>query len=67
MMLDLVFVYGLHIVATRKPLWLNLFRIISSGPWVAIGDFNTVFATTHRINGVENSEQKLEDGVNWIM
>lgn len=39
------FVYGLHNIGTRKVLWVELSNIVENidMPWVAMGDFSTVF------------------------
>lgn len=45
------FVYGLHTVETRKPLWLKLVSLaqaIGSAPWVLLGDFNAMLTLDDR-------------------
>lgn len=62
------FVYGFHTMATRVPLWKDFDRIGKhmGESWVLMGDFNTVFAIDHRINGKDVSEQEIRDGLDWL-
>lgn len=36
------------------------------GPWVSLGDYNTVFETSHRLRGVEISKNKTRDGNEYM-
>lgn len=59
------FVYGLHIIVDRRPLWAtlcNLGRYVCVS-WVVICDFNVVFESGHKINCNEVSDHEVEDGV----
>lgn len=46
-------VYGLHTIANRRPLWVELFNFVSAsqGPCIMIGDYNVVYITHDRLNG----------------
>ncbi|XP_021715737.1 uncharacterized protein LOC110683653 [Chenopodium quinoa] len=46
------FVYGLHSIHYRLPLWDGISSIGAvSGPWLVIGDFNFVLNSYDRVNG----------------
>ncbi|XP_060187475.1 uncharacterized protein LOC132616812 [Lycium barbarum] len=57
------FVYGLHTLADRLPLWTQLREIntIVSGPWLVVGDFNSVLTVDDRINGAPVHQGELFD------
>lgn len=61
------FVYGLNTVGEGKSLWTTLLCLSSmiQGHWLIMGDFNTVFDTSQRVNGKPISIE-LEDGVQAI-
>ncbi|XP_060210363.1 uncharacterized protein LOC132637268 [Lycium barbarum] len=46
------FVYGLHSLEARRPLWADLRQIYSKviGPWIILGDFNSVLHADDRVN-----------------
>lgn len=45
----ITFVYGLHSVGDRKPLWLHLSAITTNcaKPWLIMGDFNVAYSQEH--------------------
>lgn len=47
---DATFVYGLHSIADRKPLWLSISQIAANvtGPWLLLGDYNCVLSPMER-------------------
>ena len=47
------FIYGLHSIVARRPLWNNLkdFGLRCSMPWILLGDFNSILSAEERING----------------
>ncbi|XP_059315492.1 uncharacterized protein LOC132066131 [Lycium ferocissimum] len=56
-------VYGLHTIEDRKPLWCDLGNLSTTiqGPWLIIGDFNTITRTQDRINGSEMKDLEVRD------
>src|ERR1044071_3157786 len=46
------FVYGLHSVSSRRPLWLQLEHLVDNNqlPWLIQGDFNCVLNPNERLN-----------------
>ncbi|XP_019266476.1 PREDICTED: uncharacterized protein LOC109243918 [Nicotiana attenuata] len=57
------FVYGLHTTAERKPLWdhLKAIYVNLSGPWIILGDFNSILSAGDRINGAPVHQHELID------
>lgn len=58
------FIYGLHSVDSRKPLWSQLKQLAqtcSPHPWLVVGDFNAMLYSTDRVNGSEVSEYETRD------
>ena len=57
------FVYGLHSIVARRPLWSSLmdFGERCSVPWVLLGDFNSILSAGERVNGVEASSYEISD------
>ena len=57
------FVYAYNSVVGRRPLWLNLrdFCEHHSGPWILLGDFNTVLKPEERCNGLPVSNYVCKD------
>lgn len=66
--MNIYFVYGLHTILDRRSLWEELQKHERScvGEWVAIGDFNCVFESEHRVNGRPVTEAETADSVNWM-
>lgn len=67
-LLQVCFMYGFHSIEHRKPLWTELRSTVNvcSVEWIAIGDFNSVFESSHRINGREITVQETEYGDHWL-
>ena len=59
----ITFVYGLNIIADRRPLWQELMQLRGSfqGPWLVIGDFNAVYDPSHRGHGRKVSNYETKD------
>ncbi|KAK6122236.1 hypothetical protein DH2020_044024 [Rehmannia glutinosa] len=57
------FIYGYHIVGSRKPLWDNLisFGENCSLPRIAIGDYNNVLNANEKCNGKDVTNKELKD------
>ncbi|XP_019265436.1 PREDICTED: uncharacterized protein LOC109242998 [Nicotiana attenuata] len=60
---DLTIVYGLHTIADRRALWDQLRDInaVTNGPWLIMGDFNSVLSVEDRINGVPVHQNEVVD------
>ncbi|XP_070028566.1 uncharacterized protein [Nicotiana sylvestris] len=48
----ITFVYGLHTIHDRASLWRSLRNMQTNGPWLIIGDFNSVLHEEDRLNGI---------------
>nr|XP_016440329.1 PREDICTED: uncharacterized protein LOC107766112 [Nicotiana tabacum] len=57
----ITFVYGLHTIQHRVSLWRSLRNIQLSGPWLIIGDFNSVLSVDDRINGLPVHQAEMAD------
>jgi hypothetical protein len=59
---NLTFVYGLHTVAERKGLWQGISNLKNRvyDPWLLLGDFNSVYDSTHRMSGAPSVNLKLK-------
>ncbi|XP_075074720.1 uncharacterized protein LOC142162285 [Nicotiana tabacum] len=57
------FIYRLHTVADRKPMWDQLRDIHAktNGPWIILGDFNSILSAGDRINVEPVHQQELAD------
>ncbi|XP_060210370.1 uncharacterized protein LOC132637275 [Lycium barbarum] len=57
------FVYRLHSLEARRPLWADLRQIYSKviGPWIILGDFNSVLHADNRVNGAPVHHSKTAD------
>jgi len=60
---NMSFIYGLHSIVNRRPLWSNIveFSLQSSLPWLLLGDFNNVLHAAERVNGVDVSTYEVRD------
>lgn len=60
------FVYGLHSVVERRPLWesLNKFGTNMEQPWLIMGDFNSVLITNDRHGHAQFSSYEVRDFLN---
>ncbi|XP_070019439.1 uncharacterized protein [Nicotiana sylvestris] len=65
---ELTYVYGYNTTAGRKPLWDQLRNIKGSinGPWILLGDFNTILSSDDRVNGVPVHPVETVDFQNCI-
>lgn len=55
--------YGLHTINDRRQLWLEIKQLgFIRQPWLLMGNFTTVFAYDHRINGNPVTQQEIYDG-----
>ncbi|XP_070024891.1 uncharacterized protein [Nicotiana sylvestris] len=57
----ITFIYGLHTVQHRIPLWRSLRNIQSNGPWLIIGDFNSVLHMDDKMNRVSVHQTEIAD------
>ncbi|KAL3646608.1 hypothetical protein CASFOL_009575 [Castilleja foliolosa] len=59
----LSFIYGLHSIIDRRPLWTNLsdFSGQNRSPWLLLGDFNNVLCSGDRQNGVDVTPYEIRD------
>ena len=58
------FIYGLHIVQDRRPLWkdiLNCANSVGSLPWISLGDFNVVLNPFEVFGGNPGGNQGVEE------
>lgn len=63
---DFSVVYGLHTVATRRDLWIQLEACYVSTPWIMGGDFNTMFNMEAKLGGNAINYFDIYDGINWL-
>ncbi|XP_019238406.1 PREDICTED: uncharacterized protein LOC109218498 [Nicotiana attenuata] len=57
----ITFVYGLHITKDRIPLWRSLRNMQTTGPWLIIGDLNSVLNVDDRVNGIPVHQAEIID------
>ncbi|XP_070022624.1 uncharacterized protein [Nicotiana sylvestris] len=62
----ITFVYGLHNVQHRIPLWRNLRNMISNGLWLIIGDFNSVLHLDDIVNGTPVHQTEMTDFQSYL-
>ncbi|XP_021767614.1 uncharacterized protein LOC110732003 [Chenopodium quinoa] len=63
----ITFVYGLHTVQDRLPLWAGLRQLTGfSGAWLCVGDFNSILSCEDRINGAMVTNYETKDFQNLI-
>ncbi|KAI5682801.1 hypothetical protein M9H77_04029 [Catharanthus roseus] len=57
------YVYGLHSIMARRPLWnsLNQFGLFGKQPWLLIGDFNSVLNGDDRQEKLQVSSYEVRD------
>ncbi|XP_057969501.1 uncharacterized protein LOC131158650 [Malania oleifera] len=57
------FVYGLHTIVARRPLWQSIrdFSMTNTGPWMLLGKFNNVLYSNERRNGSEVTAYDTKD------
>lgn len=55
--------YGIHTINDRKVLWEKIRDIegIQNGPWMIMGDLNTVLYDDDRTNGTPIEEEEVRD------
>ncbi|XP_060190448.1 uncharacterized protein LOC132619616 [Lycium barbarum] len=60
---QLTVVYGLHTIQDRGGMWEDLRSICQSqqGPWLIMGDFNTILTATDKQNGSPVQERDVRD------
>ena len=64
----LTVVYGLHTVETRRALWRDLLSlVVTTSPWLLLGDFNSVLASSDRINGAPISQYEIQDFEDFLL
>lgn len=53
MQITITAVYGLHTINDRRGLWNELGNMVHTvqGPWIALGDFNSIIDTDDKIGG----------------
>ncbi|XP_048494320.1 uncharacterized protein LOC125494677 [Beta vulgaris subsp. vulgaris] len=66
---SLIVVYGLHTIANRRQLWVDLREMVDNVafPYLTIGDFNAVSQASDRIIGTLVSEAETVDFSNFLM
>lgn len=64
----LTFVYGSPSHQLRKKLWedLRAQKLKVTGPWICLGDFNSVISEDEVNNSRSFSQQRCNDFINWI-
>ena len=55
------FVYGLHTIVARRELWDSLCTWSPSGPWMVLGDFNSILSQDDILNGNVVSMYEIAD------
>ncbi|XP_048502873.1 uncharacterized protein LOC125498665 [Beta vulgaris subsp. vulgaris] len=65
----LIAMYGLHSIADRRQLWLDLRSMVEEEvfPYFIIGDFNTIYQAIDRVNGALVSKAETRDFSEFIM
>ena len=58
---NISFIYGLHSIVSRRPLWSNIvdFGIQCSHSWLLLRDFNSVLSANERFNGMDVSTYEV--------
>lgn len=66
--LFVTFVYGYNLGVQRRPLWNDLISISDSisGPWLCLGDFNTILYSSERISAANPNLQDIREFVNCL-
>ena len=59
------FVYGLHTIVDRRDLWDSLRMWCPSGPWLVLGDFNSILSQDDKLNGNVVSMYEIDDFHNY--
>lgn len=57
------FVYGLHSIVRRRPLW-NFIDLMGKDidiPWLVVGDFNSIRTPNDKLNGAEVTAYEISD------
>ncbi|XP_019255176.1 PREDICTED: uncharacterized protein LOC109233767 [Nicotiana attenuata] len=62
----ITFVYGLHTTQHRIPLWRSLRNMQTTGPWLIIGDFNSVLNVDDRVNRISVHQAEIIDFQNCL-
>ena len=57
----ITFVYGLHTIAARRSLWDNLCDWSPPGPWLVLGDFNSLLSQADKLHGCDVSQYETAD------
>ncbi|XP_021766230.1 uncharacterized protein LOC110730713 [Chenopodium quinoa] len=61
------FVYGMHSIHDRLPLWEGIKNIsLQQIPWLCVGDFNYVLNSQDRLNGNSVTEYETRDFQNFV-
>lgn len=61
-------VYGLHTVETSRALWRDLLSlVVTTFSWLLLGDFNSVLASSDRINGAPISQYEIQDFEDFLL
>lgn len=57
------FVYGLHSIVNRRPLWESIISLGSepSFPWMVLGDFNSIRCPDDKLNGADVTAYEIAD------
>lgn len=65
---EISMVYGLHNINDRKELWEELEKLGDSvqGPWLIMGDFNTIYESDQRQGGSVVTDKEMEDFLDCI-
>lgn len=65
---ELTYIYGYNTITEEKPLWEQLRRLKGTinGPWIILGDFNTILHSDDRINGIPVHPTETVDFQNCI-
>jgi len=53
------FIYGLHTIVARRELWGNLRMWSPLGPWMVLGDFNSILSQDDKLNGCTASMYEI--------
>ncbi|KAJ6377603.1 hypothetical protein OIU76_026557 [Salix suchowensis] len=59
--LHISFVYGLHTIVARRTLWDSLRDWCIPGPWMVLGDFNSLLSQDDKLNGSAVSMYETAD------
>ncbi|XP_052210865.1 uncharacterized protein LOC127813766 [Diospyros lotus] len=60
---NMSFIYGLHSIVSRRPLWNSImeFGMQCSNPWLLLVDFNNVLRVDERFNGADVFTYEISD------